>query len=144
LDLRFEIKRIERIELSQYESLKKCVREYRIGSLDDAAEDQIMNHIEKSLGEGVWFVLKEGIVFGFIVLGIRLDQYGNQKCFVDYLYASKEAVGEAIKLANVGISWVKFMGINQIIFVTRRNSEAMAKFLPGGCVVDSTVMTLCV
>lgn len=144
MDLRFEIKRIEEIELSQYESLKKCVKAYRTGSLDDATEDQIMSHIEQSLGEGVWFVLREGIVFGFLVLGIRFDQYGNQKCFVDYLYTSKEAIGKAKELANVGISWVKFMGVSQIIFVTRRNSEAMAKFLPGGCVVDSTVMTLCV
>ena len=144
LDLLFEIKRINEIDLSHYESLKECIGIYKARAFDDASEDKIMNQIELSLGGGVWFIISSGKVFGFLVSAMRLDQYGTFKCFVDYLFVKEEASSKARELSQVGIDWVKSTSIKEIVFVTKRNAEALMKFLPGDWKKSCEVLSLCV
>lgn len=142
--LHFEIKKIQAIELNEIYNLKELISQYLAEAKESGiSADQIIQRIQDSLPFGVWFIYEGKRVVGFLVASIILDTYKKQKCFVDYLFASKEIRSyQVVKdLCQTGIDWVKSLGVNEIVFVTRRDANAMCKFLPGNWSKDSTVLS---
>lgn len=143
----FKISKISSINLLDIEQIRDLVVNYKAESFDDEVfEYQIIQKIQDSLPFGVWFIYEGEKILGFLVCSILNDSYNNAKCFVDYLFASNEIrTSEIIKeFCQVGIDWAKSQNVNKIVFVTRRDPDAMCKFLPGNWVKDSSVLSLCV
>ena len=145
--LDFKIEKIDSIRIDDFDSLSKCVDAYLIEADDrDMSASDVVRALSQDAKFGAWFVRINGKVEGFLSCSLTNILNGNTVCFTNFLYVTPlgRQCGAAKKMSETGIDWVKKNKVKRIMFSTRRNAKAMARFLPGNWEIDSTVISLCV
>ena len=87
---------------------------------------------------GVWFLYRDKKVVGFLSSREIVTDYGETINFVDYIYADAPMKWSK-KLAQTGIDYAKKSG-KRVLFPTKRNVDAMKRFLPGKWEVDTVIL----
>jgi len=107
----------------------------------------VLSRMHRAIENGaVWFLLEGKTVIGFLVASLAQDTYGEKFWLVDDFSVKRgvKYLGQAKKLADIGVSWVKRSEVHKIVFLTKRDPWAMMRFLPGKWEIDSTVISRCV
>jgi GNAT superfamily N-acetyltransferase len=141
----FKIKKITEISLQDIPSLTECVSWYMPKAEPEHAQlHHVLSRIHNAVKKGaLWFLYEGKEVVGFLTATIAQDIYDERFCLAEDLFVMNQPrfQGQARRLINIGVAWVKRTGLKKIVFLTKRNPIAMCRFLSGKWQVESTVVS---
>lgn len=141
----FRIKKITEVQIEEISDLAECISKYMPKAEPSHSEiHTVLSRIHRTIQNGVvWFLYEGKTVVGFLAISVAQDTYGERFWLAEDFFTMRGEIylGQAKRLVDMGVAWVKRSDVKKIIFLTKRNPKAMIRFLPGKWEIDSTVIS---